>query len=224
MLKNIAIYGAGGFGRETACLLHEINEASPTWNFVGFFDDNTTTAATTNPCCGGSCDKILGGIDALNACAEPLSVVFSIGAPRVVKSIVAKISNPRISFPNIISPACRLMCPESIKMGRGNLLNWGCVISCGVEIGDFNLLNFNVAIGHDSRLGNFNMLMTGACVSGNVVMGDENLIGVNSSIYQGISVGNGATLGGNSFLIRPAETGATYVGIPATKLHFLPKK
>ena len=38
-MKNIAIYGAGGFGREVACLLNIINEKEPTWNLVGFFDD-----------------------------------------------------------------------------------------------------------------------------------------------------------------------------------------
>ena len=38
-MNDIAIYGAGGFGREVACLLKLINEQKPTWNLVGFFDD-----------------------------------------------------------------------------------------------------------------------------------------------------------------------------------------
>lgn len=39
MKKNIAIVGAGGFGRETACCLRAINGESPSWNLIGFFDD-----------------------------------------------------------------------------------------------------------------------------------------------------------------------------------------
>ena len=41
-MKDIAIYGAGGFGREIACLIQMINksEKKPKWNIVGFFDDN----------------------------------------------------------------------------------------------------------------------------------------------------------------------------------------
>ena len=35
-VKDIAIFGAGGFGREVACLLRKINAVEPTWNFVGF--------------------------------------------------------------------------------------------------------------------------------------------------------------------------------------------
>lgn len=35
-MRDIAIYGAGGFGRETACLIKEINSVKPTWNLIGF--------------------------------------------------------------------------------------------------------------------------------------------------------------------------------------------
>ena len=38
-MKDIAIYGAGGFGREMASLLKRINSIEKQWNFVGFFDD-----------------------------------------------------------------------------------------------------------------------------------------------------------------------------------------
>lgn len=40
-MKDIAIFGAGEFGKEIACLLDRINKENPTWNFIGFFDDNT---------------------------------------------------------------------------------------------------------------------------------------------------------------------------------------
>ena len=37
-MKDIAIYGAGGFGREVACLIgHIIESDGPKWNIVGFF-------------------------------------------------------------------------------------------------------------------------------------------------------------------------------------------
>lgn len=43
LMKDIAIFGAGGFGREVACLIRSINECidvdEERWNFIGFFDD-----------------------------------------------------------------------------------------------------------------------------------------------------------------------------------------
>lgn len=34
--EKIAVYGAGGFGREVACMLRHINNITPTWDLVGF--------------------------------------------------------------------------------------------------------------------------------------------------------------------------------------------
>ncbi len=214
IVKKIAIYGAGGFGRETACLLREINDTFPTWNFVGFFDDGIPKGTDTKH------GKILGGMDELNAVTEPLNVVFAIGFPKIVRELVSKISNPHISFPNVISPACRLLAPETLKLGKGNLLNFACELSCDVVIGDFNLFNSSVTVGHDAKIGNFNMFMPGTRISGDTNVGDGNFFGLCSSLLQGVSIGNNTTIAGNSFVVRPTEDGATYVGVPATKFRF----
>ena len=39
-MKDLVIVGAGGFGREVAWLVEEINEVSKEWNLVGFIDEN----------------------------------------------------------------------------------------------------------------------------------------------------------------------------------------
>ncbi|MBQ1739289.1 MAG: transferase, partial [Clostridiales bacterium] len=36
---KIAIYGAGGFGKEVACLIKRINDNGGDWELIGFFDD-----------------------------------------------------------------------------------------------------------------------------------------------------------------------------------------
>ena len=41
-MKKIAIFGAGGFGREVKWLIDDINEIQPNWEFIGFFDDDFT--------------------------------------------------------------------------------------------------------------------------------------------------------------------------------------
>ena len=39
-MKDLIIFGASGFGREVAWAVERINKASPTWNLLGFMDDN----------------------------------------------------------------------------------------------------------------------------------------------------------------------------------------
>ena len=38
-MKKIAIYGAGGFGREVLTLINDINKINPQYQVIGFFDD-----------------------------------------------------------------------------------------------------------------------------------------------------------------------------------------
>lgn len=208
-MKPIAIYGAGGFGRETACLLREINEVSPTWDFVGFFDDAVPAGARLRA------GEVLGGMDALNARGGELSVVFAVAAPRVVESLFKKITNPNVAFPNVVAPTARVLDPETLKLGRGNLISHHSSISCDVELGDFNLFNTQIYVGHDSRIGSFNMFNPCVRVSGNVRVGDRNFFGVASVVLQGVPVGDDVTLGANSVLFRPAKSASTYVGNPA---------
>ena len=38
-MKDILVYGAGGYGREVACIINRINNKDKIWNFCGFIDD-----------------------------------------------------------------------------------------------------------------------------------------------------------------------------------------
>ena len=54
-MKNIAIFGAGGFGREVKTIIDSINSKNPnTYNFLGFYDPGlvTGTSADGSPVLG----------------------------------------------------------------------------------------------------------------------------------------------------------------------------
>lgn len=46
-MKDIVIIGAGGFGREVAWLIDDINKNEPTWNLLGYVDDNSQLIDTS---------------------------------------------------------------------------------------------------------------------------------------------------------------------------------
>lgn len=71
-MKDIAIYGFGGFGKEVACILTSINALSPTWNIIGFFDDGIPSGTENRY------GKVLGDIKTLNNYPFQLSVVMAI--------------------------------------------------------------------------------------------------------------------------------------------------
>lgn len=214
MMKDIAIYGAGGFGREVACLLKRINAQVPQWNFIGFFDDGKTIGYSTEY------GKVLGGMKELNAVRRPLSLAMAIGSPEVVKKLVTLIDNEFVDFPNIFSPDTIFLDRDNISFGRGNVVCASCLFSCHVKIGDFNMFNGLITVGHDAQIGNYNSLMPSTRISGEVVIGDCNYFGVASVVLQQVTVGNKTVIGANSTIIRKTKDGNTYMGNPATLVKY----
>lgn len=212
-MKDIAIYGAGGFGREVACLLRRIStETTEKWNLIGFFDDGVTPGAENEY------GKVLGNIDVLNSWDKSLAVVFAIGSPKIVEFLYSKVTNEKINFPNIIAPDTLFLDRNNVRIGIGNVICSRCVISCNVDIGDFNTLNGLISVGHDTSIGSFNSIMPSTKISGGVNLGDRNFLGVNSVILQYKSLCDDNVIGASSVVIRNIKTPGTYVGNPAKKI------
>lgn len=212
-MKNIAIFGAGGFGREIACLIKQINKVQPTWNLIGFFDDNPALQGTKN-----EYGKVLGSIDVLNQYDKELAVAIAVGSPSVVKKVVGNIKNENVWYPNLVAPDVMIMDEENFSMGKGNIICSKCWISCNVCFGNFNILNVGITVGHDAQLGNYNILMPAVNISGEVTIGEENLFGVASVVLQQKKIGNNTVIGGNSLIIKNTKDGRTYMGNPAMAL------
>lgn len=214
-MKEIAIYGAGGFGREVACLLNKINEVKPTWELVGFFDDGIEKGKKVS-----HFGETLGGINDLNAWPSELSIAFTIGDPKIVEELVSKVTNPNIQFPNIIAPTVYFADPETFKIGKGNIIQKHCSFSCDVTIGDFNVMDGADVFGHDDVVGSFNTFMPAMRISGEVTIGNCNFFGVGSIILQQVKIGNNIRLGAGSVLMRKPKDGCLYMGNPAMKVEY----
>ena len=214
--KKIAIYGAGGLGREVAGGINRINSCSDEqWELVGFFDDNIPIGTKVS-----HYGEVLGGIDHLNAYGERLALAIAVGTPNTRKQIRNRVVNPNIYYPNLIAPSFRILDPMTFNIGQGNIIQDSCSVTCNVNVGDFNVLNGSNVLGHDVELGDFNVLMPGVRLSGSVGVGECNLFGVDSVVLQRIKVGNNITLGAGSVLMTKPKDGFTYIGVPAKKFDY----
>lgn len=211
-MKDIIIYGFGGFGREVACVINHINKIEPTWNLVGFIDDGIEV--------GTECKygKVLGNIDVLNNWKTSVSVVIAIGSPKYLELLPSKITNNLVDFPNIIAPGVFFFDKESVKMGRGNVVTFGCRFSCNIQMGDFNVLDGCISYGHDVVMGSYNMMFPEVRVSGQTEIGNNNFFGSRCFIAQCLSIGNDNRFGAGSFILRRIKDGGLYMGNPARKV------
>ena len=212
-MKKIAIYGAGGFGKEVVCILNKINEKVPTWDFLGFFDDGIAKDTPIS-----HFGRVLGSIEDLNAWCQPIAVVFAIGRPQTIQFIVNRITNPMVEFPNLVHPDAFFADPTSLIMGKGNVIVRAVSFSCDVEIGNFNQFNSISALAHDVKVGSFNVFMPLSRISGGAQIGNLNLFGIGSVVLQNVRIGSNTRIGAGSYVVRGTKDGFLYFGNPARKV------
>ena len=205
-MKEIAIVGFGGMGREVACFIDMINKKEPTWNFLGFYDDDPALADKEGYC---------GTVEDLNTREKETAVVIAVGKPATSKSVIERLTGKNLYFPNIISPDCCLFKEDDYRIGKGNIIGVGCLISLNVTIGDFNILNNHIALGHDVTVGDYNSFMIGTKICGACKIGNGNYFGVNSTVLQTFSVGNNTMVGTGSVIMKNTIDDTTYFGNPA---------
>lgn len=207
MTEKIAIYGAGGQGREVQWLIEEINRHSPKWEFIGFFDDNFSNQSILKE------DDFLGNIDVLNNYPEPINIVLAFGYPNIKQKVLNKITNPLVKYPTLIHPSC--LVGNRIEIGEGVIICAGTILTTDIKLDDFVSIGIACQIGHDAKVGAFTSLMPCVTVSGEVAIGELSFIGTGAKIIQQITIGSNTIIGSGAVVTKSIPSNCTAVGVPA---------
>lgn len=211
-MKKIAIFGAGGFGREVKWLIDDINKKEKRWDFIGYFDDNFS---------GNKIDKkfFLGTAADLNNWKEELNVVFAIGDPLVKRKIIQSVNNLKLSFPKLIHPSCICGIGEE-NIGEGAIICAGNIITVDINIGKHVILNLSCTVGHDSIIGDYSSFMPTVNISGEVTTGVAVYIGTGVKIINRVEIGEETIVGAGAVVVRSLPAYCTAVGTPAKAVRF----
>lgn len=212
-MKKIAVYGAGGFGREVKMLIDQINAASKTYEFVGYFDDGTEKGTMVNGY------PVLGGWEELNLYSEPLCIAYAIGSPATKKKIIDKISNPNVSTPSLIHPNV-LIGADDVTIGEGSIICAGCIITINIRIGKFVILNLACTVGHDTVIEDYASFMPGVNISGEVNIREGVYVGTGAKIINQLDIGRFTIVGAGAVVSKTLPDECTAVGIPAKAIKF----
>lgn len=209
-MKKLIIIGASGFGREVAWLVERINKQIPTWDLLGFLDDNPSIVETT---VNGY--KVLGTTSDIMKYSDTY-FICAIGSSQIRKKVVKKCKN--LQFAKLIDPSVEIS--ELTEVGEGSIICAHSIITVNVKIGTHAIINLDCTIGHDSILDDFVTLYPSVNVSGNTVLGECSEIGTGSQIIQGRTIGRRTIVGAGAVVIKDLPNDCTAIGVPAKPIKF----
>lgn len=214
MMKNLIIFGAGGFGREVAWLVERINKVEPTWNLLGFMDDNDSIQDTE---INGY--KVLGRTSDINKYSDAY-FVCAVGASKIREKIVSNMKkiNPDVKFGSVIDPSVELS--DLVTIGEGTIICAHTIITVNISIGKHVIINLDCTIGHDAVLDDFVTLYPSVNVSGTTNIGHCSELGTGMQIIQGKTVGEYAIVGAGAVVVKDIPARCTAVGSPAKPIKF----
>ena len=207
-MEDIAIFGAGGFGREVKMLIDQINLINPTFNFLGYYDDGVKNDHLINGF------PILGGIKELNNSKnQSLNIVFAIGNPKIKKELRKNITNKEINYPVLINPNV-LIGFDHVNIGEGSIICAGTIITININIGKHVILNLGCTVGHDTNIGDYSSFMPAVNISGEVNIKNSVYVGTGAKLINQLEIGENATIGAGSVIIKDVPDNAVVVGNP----------
>lgn len=213
-MKDIAIFGVGGFGREVLALIKDINKVKPTWNIVGFFDDGYEKGLTINGY------PTLGTAEDLNKWDKEIAIAISIGNPVIKKKILDKIHNPQVSYPTLIHPTAWIGDDDFVEIGKGCIICAGNLITTNIKIQDFVILNLGCTVGHDTVIKDYSAFMPSVNISGEVTIGEGVYVGTGVKIINQLEIGDYAIIGAGAVVAKSIPPRCTAVGVPAKPIKF----
>ena len=215
MLKQLAIYGAGGFGREVAWLIESCNRKKTKYEIVCFIDDDISLHG-----------KVLNGIRVLGldeAKKEYPSIhlVRGLGGINASTSIVRKAESLGLHFSTIIHPNTE--CSSYVTIEKGAVICAGNILTTNITIGKYVQINLDCTIGHDVVLGDYSTLAPGVHISGYVHVGKNVYIGTGAVIINGteddpIVIGDDVIIGAGACVTKSTQSKTKVVGVPAKSI------
>ncbi len=209
-MKDLILFPFGGNTREALLSIKAINSLKPTWNIIGFLDDNKklwNKKYLNIPILGGS------------NLSHKFSSYFFLAVPGNPDTFgerrnkIQSLKIPVTKFATIIDPTARVA--SDSKIGKNTLIMANVVLSAGVSIGNHVLILPNTVVAHDTKIGDYSMLGANVVVSGYCTISENCYIGSGTNIKDHIKIGKGSLIGLGSNVISNIPAGVVCVGNPA---------
>lgn len=211
--SQLLLIGAGGFARETAEAVRAINLDRPTWDLLGFLDDDPALH-------GAEVDglPVLGPIAAAARFVEARMVVCT-GHPGNYfsrKRIVRALDLPASRYAKLIHPAA--VVPRSARLGPGTVVMASVVLTTAVRVGAHVAIMPGVVLTHDDVIGDYVTFGAGVRLGGGATVLEGAYLGAGAMVREARTVGAWSLVGMGAVVTRDVPDAEVWAGVPARLL------
>jgi sugar O-acyltransferase (sialic acid O-acetyltransferase NeuD family) len=211
MSTPLVIIGCGGFGREVHDIVDAINGVKPTWNLLGYLDDQPDPANVS--LVEDRSSEVLGSTDWMMTAGQEVQFVIGIGTGKVRRAIDERLSSAGFRAATLVHPAATI--GHGVRIGQGSVICAGARATTNIRLGRHVHLNLNTTVGHDCNLEDYVTINPLVAISGWVHIGSETMMGTHSAVLQNLSIGSRSAVGAGACVVKDVPDDVVVKGVPA---------
>ena len=196
-----AIVGAGGQARVIASILNLLDIP-----VLGVFDDSHNGPEIIQ---GAS---VLGGFkDVEQHRAQIENLYLAIGDNQERKRFYDVFRQKGWQMPALVHP--RAMIERDVQIKEASVVCVGSMLCVESRLGKGVIINSGCLVDHESDIGDFVHLAPKTAVAGRVSIGENTFVGLNSCIADRLTIGKNVTIGAGSVILKDVPDNSKIVGV-----------
>jgi sugar O-acyltransferase (sialic acid O-acetyltransferase NeuD family) len=209
-VRQLLLVGAGGLGREAAETVRAINAVRPTWNLLGFLDDDPAKHGSMI-----SGVRVLGPTEMVRDYPDAQVLLCPVRPDNYVtrRILAERFSIDDGRYATIVHPTATV--GTTCKIGAGCVLLAHVDLTTDVVVRRHVVMMPQVVLPHDVQIDDYATIGSGVRLGGACHIGEGAYLGSGCCLRERITVGQWAMVGMGSVVTHDIPSERLWAGVPA---------